>query len=83
MKRPDTDTELRSPGNPFPSRPNPATPELEAGLSSINQSFVWTARESAGKEGTASFPFGFMKCSHPVEMTRVLVSCRQLFWLSE
>lgn len=54
-EEPDADTGLGGPGNHGPSRPNPTTPELEAGLSSVNQSFVWTARVSAGKEGITAF----------------------------
>lgn len=83
MKRPDTGMGLKKRGNPFPARPDQTTPELRAGLSSVNQPFVQTAQVSTSKEEITSFPFGFSKCSHPVEMARALVSCLQLFWISE
>lgn len=69
--------------NHWPSRPDPTMPEPDNGLPSINQPFVWQPALSAGKEELARFPLGFIKCSHPVVMTRVLVSCLRLFWFSE
>lgn len=55
MKRPDTDTGLRSPGSHFSSRPDPTTPELEAGLSSINESFVRLPECQLGRKGSQVF----------------------------